>query len=129
MSIENLEREQESPRFFKGNIKDFDKNKGYFIGAFLKDPLLQREDLECAIMELPVIDESKPHYHKLMYEVTFVLSGRLRLIVDQKEEINLEENEFLVIPPGTVLQNPENAPGTKVFVVKTPSAPGDKFDV
>ncbi len=128
----------ERTRYFVGDMKSetFQATRGYFVGFFMAGKtspegesldILTRQDVECAIMDLPERDESKPHYHKLGYEVTYCLSGWLHLIVDQSQEVDLTENQFLIIPPGTILQNPENAPGTRVFVVKAPSVPGDKY--
>lgn len=125
-------------RFLVGNMSDptFRETRGYFVGFFMRDKslpdgspadILTRDDVECAIMELPEHDLSKPHYHKKAYEVTFCLSGRLYLIVDQKDEIELATNQFLIIPPEVILQNPVNEPGTRVLVVKAPSVPNDKF--
>lgn len=125
-------------RFFVGDMKEplFEETHGYFMGFFMKGKflpdgspadILTRDDVECAIMELSEYDPSKPHFHKIACEITYCLSGRLHLIVDQKDEIDLTENQFLVIQPGVVLQNPTNEPGTRIFVVKFPSIPSDKF--
>lgn len=125
-------------RYFKGDINspEFKQTRGYFVGFFMRGKvagdgssmdILVRDDVECTIMELPEHDPSKPHFHKTGYEVTYCLSGRLHLIVDQKDEVDLAENQFLIIPPGVILQNPTNDPGTRIFVVKAPSIPNDKF--
>jgi quercetin dioxygenase-like cupin family protein len=92
-------------------------------------PALDSKEVEIAWMKLPTRDDSKPHYHRQSTEVTIVLSGRLNLIVGQDQKIELREGEFLIIPPGIMLQNPKNEAGTEVIVVKFPSVPEDKFFV
>lgn len=122
-------------RCFIGSLDDplFEGTKGYIIGFFMRGKVLPeggemliRDDVECAVMELPEIDLSPPHYHKLATELTCCISGRLHMIVEDAE-FDLDENQFMVIPPEVVSQNPSNSPGTKIFVVKVPSVPNDKF--
>ena len=117
--------------YFVVQLSEFrGSTKGYFLGRFMGEqgyPFLNFEELEIASMELPIVDESKPHYHLVSTEVTIVTEGCLTLIVDQQQEIQLKKGEFVVIPPGTVLQNPVNEPGTKVIVIKFPSIPEDKY--
>mgnify|MGYP001570619548 CR=1 FL=1 len=139
MQEERREVENSSePRYFVGDVsKEPFKTeaRGYMVGFFMGDKtspddgsldILARTDVECAWMSLPEIDESKPHYHMQGYEITICVSGELRLIVDQNEEVILHPRQFIIIPSGTVLQNPENAPGTEVIVVRNISIPGDK---
>lgn len=136
---ESQEHEARKARFFVGDITKppfKDGLRGYFVGFFMRDKntscgenldILGRDDVECAVTELPVRDDSRPHYHKIGYEITFCLSGKLSLIVDSIHRVELMENQFIVILAGTVLQNPQNNPGTRVFVVKVPSIPEDKY--
>lgn len=134
----SAELRKEQSRYFVGDTKSetFKETRGYFVGFFLRGKvstegqsldILGREDIECAVMDLPEVDSSPPHYHKLGYEITYCLSGKLHLIIDHKDRVDLSENQFLVIPPETVLQNPTNDSGTKVFVVRNISTPGDKY--
>lgn len=127
-----LERKQSC---FIGSLDNplFKDTKGYLMGWFMRDKTLSeggevliRDDVECAVMGLPEINLDPPHYHKLATELTYCISGRLHMIVGDSE-FDLEENQFMVIPPNVFSQNPTNAPGTKIFVVKVPSVPDDKF--
>lgn len=141
MTAENFpEFIKDQLRYFVGDTESetFKETRGYFVGFFLREKvstdgqsldILGRRDLECAVMDLSEVDTSPPHYHHLGYEVTYCLSGKLHLIIDHKDMVDLSENQFIVIPPETVLQNPNNEPGTKVFVVRNISIPGDKFYV
>ena len=106
--------------------------RGYFIGHFMAEegyPDLRSDEIEIAVMKLPEADPGPAHFHREMTEITIVLSGRLTLIFDEKEKVEVGEGEFFVVYPGTVLQNPANEPGTKVVVIKYPSVPQDKYYV
>ena len=118
--------------FFVGYVPDFEETSGYIIGSFMAEagyPSLNFEELEVAFIQVPTKNESKPHYHEITTEVTYVLSGTLHLIIDQEEKIDLKENEFMVGKTGTILQNLSSEPGTKVMVIKFPSVPDDKYYV
>ena len=139
MSVENsgdTESQKSNLRYFIGNLDDpaFKERRGYFVGFFMRGEtfpdgrsldILSRDDVECAVMHLPEVDMTRPHYHPQAFEITYCIKGRLRLVIDG-ENVELTENQFMIIPPGVVLQNPENDPETKIFVVKVPSVPGDK---
>lgn len=130
--ISGAEFDEPKPGYFIGNLDDptFQITRGYFVGHFMREhglSILARDDVECAVMYLPEHNSSPPHYHPQGFEITYCISGRLHLIIDG-ENVELTENQFMVIPPDVVLQNPENDPGTRIFVVKAPSVPGDKFD-
>ena len=123
--------EQKEGKYLLGKPEEIKGTKGYLVGAFMESAGysdLQNESLEIAVLDLPVCDESKPHYHKVMTEINYVISGKLDLVVDG-EELVAEAGQFFVIKPGTVLQNPTNDPGTRVVVVKSPSLPDDKYYV
>jgi quercetin dioxygenase-like cupin family protein len=117
--------------FIKAQPDEIKGTRSYIVGAFMEKagyPELQNEQVEIAVLELPLQDSAKPHYHKEMTEITIVLSGKLYLIVDG-ESVEAKEGEFFVVKPGTILQNPQNEPGTKVLVIKSPSLPDDKYYV
>ena len=134
-SSKDSEGLQEAPKCFIGSLDDslFETTKGYLMGYFMRGKTLPeggevliRDDVECAVMTLPEIDLSPPHYHKLATELTYCISGRLHMIVGE-DEFDLGENQFMIIPPEVISQNPSNSPGTKIFVIKLPSVPNDKF--
>lgn len=112
------------------------RSKGYIYGFFMESkgyPELSSSEIEIAVMELPEIDSSNPHYHLEATEITYIISGSLTLNLGHVEtpgvyeQVIANQGDFFVVRPGTVLQNPENEPGTIVYVVKFPSVPNDKF--
>lgn len=117
---------------FVGNAEADESTKGYFLGSFMEQvgkPELDFGMCEAAVLDLPETDDSKPHYHEIMTEVTYVIEGELSLRiwdVDGKRGVKLTKGQYLLVEPGAVIQNPKNEKGTKIFVVKFPSISGDK---
>ena len=114
---------------FVGNIGEFRNSKGYMVGGFMKDDNLRTPEVEIAVMDLPTVDPSPPHYHQHMSEITYATAGSLNLLVGGSDplSVNLTAGNFILVKQGVVLQNPSNEVGTKIVVVKAPSAPGDKY--
>lgn len=84
---------------------------------------------EMGVLNLPETDDSKPHYHEIMTEVTYVIEGELTTKIkdiDGTREVVLTTGQYMLVEPGAIIRNPRNEKGTKVFVVKFPSVPGDK---
>lgn len=104
--------------------------QGYFVGNFIDENHPEHTtNCEIAILRLPTIDDSNPHFHETMTEVTYVISGELELLVWDNGGvwgIKLHKNQYLLVEPGVIIQNPKNTEGTQVFVVKFPSKPNDK---
>lgn len=106
------------------------KHGGWQMGKFMADSPKLNTNFEVAIMDLPEKDNNFPHYHLKTTEVTICMEGELTIIFFGKRlkiERKIRKGEFIVVPPGIVIQNPENAPGTKVVVFKNFSDPEDKY--
>lgn len=117
------------PRFRIFDMSEFDETRGYFAGPFMSDkghPELQVEDTEASFMKLPEEDTSRPHYHEFLHELTLCLTGRLHLIIDGNE-VELFPLQLLYVPPGVVLQNPRNDPGTTMVGLRWKIVKGDKY--
>lgn len=122
-----------TPSFFVGNAADFSSTRGYILGFFMGDKgysKLQSDAAEFAIMDLPAINEAPPHFHKKSVELTYCLKGGLRLLLgNNSREVSIRAGDFMTIPAGVPLQNPENDPETQIAVVKAPSVPNDKYNL
>ena len=97
-------------------------NFGWIIGRFMKDPPRKNEEVEIKYWEFKVDEESNhPKKVSSIIECTFVLSGKLKAIIDN-EEIILKQGDYIVIKPGimnnTISQVLENATG---LTIKAPS--------
>ena len=119
-------------RYFFGNIKDFQKTKGYFIGQFMGErnfPQLETDEVEIAWKTLPItFNEQEPHFHKKGIEINIVISGSYRIWIEGEEK-EFKKGDFLVVYPEARLRNVSAKEGTELIVVKAPSVPGDKFDL
>lgn len=113
-----------------GTVEPNNPAKGYFIGHFVdKKRSEYNTDCEIAVLQLSTVDGSRPHFHERMTEITYVASGKLELLIWDNGGvwgIKLHEGQYLLVEPGVIIQNPKNEEGTRVFIVKFPSIPGDK---
>ena len=112
-------------------IDDFAVTNGYILGHFMPEGSNLRTGMvEVARIALPQKDESPAHYHQIMTEITYCLSGKLYLELGEKREsVVLEPGELLLVNPGTVLRNPRNDEGTICITIKWPSVDEDKYYV
>lgn len=67
-------------------------------------PLSSSEDFEEANMSyFKASKPAKPHYHKEITEMYFIISGEGKIILDENEE-KLNEGTFILIEPPTIHQ-------------------------
>lgn len=96
--------------------------QGWFIGDF--DPTLLRTDLfEVAAHNYPKGFVGTPHIHKVATEYNCIISGRLiasGIELGPGDIFIYEPNEVSLV---TFLEN------TDLVIVKTPSIPGDKYEM
>ena len=92
--------------------------RGWFIGDF-PDAVFETKDFEICYQKLP---RSKPdsHTHKLITEITLVISGRQ--ICNGELFI---AGDICVLEPGDISQI-EYLEETEIVTIKTPSIPSDK---
>jgi quercetin dioxygenase-like cupin family protein len=104
----------------KRNIKDF--WRGWFIGNF--DPsLLKTEQFEVGLLT-HLKDEKWPkHYHKVGTEYNVLISGRMTVAGSE-----MHPGDVFVFEPGDIA-DPIFHEDCQVLCVKTPSLPGDKYEV
>jgi quercetin dioxygenase-like cupin family protein len=99
-----------------------DMKKGWFIGDF--EPSAFKTSLfEVGTTLHPKGSSWDTHYHKDSTEITFLLSGKMKI----QDQI-LVSGDVFVIPPYEIA-DPEFLEDCRVIVIKTPSAPGDKHIV
>jgi quercetin dioxygenase-like cupin family protein len=104
----------------KHNIKDF--YKGWFIGNF--DPSLHKtEDFEVGLLTREKGLDETPHYHAIGTEYNMLVSGSMTL-----NETELFPGDIFIIEPNEVVY-PVFHEDCQILCVKTPSIPGDKYEV
>jgi quercetin dioxygenase-like cupin family protein len=104
----------------KHNLKDF--WRGWVIGNF-EPSILKTQDFELAILKHAKGEHWQRHYHKLGTEYNILLEGKMLIC---GEEIN--SGEIFVIYPDEI-SDPVFLEDCTIVCVKTPSMPGDKYEV
>lgn len=93
---------------------------GWFVGSF-SPRLLDGRDCEVAVKRYAAGARESRHVHRLATELTLVASGRVRM-----EGRVFAAGEIVEILPGEPTDF-EALEDTITVVVKSPSAPGDKY--
>lgn len=79
------------------------------------------DDIEVGISSYEVFTADTPHVHPKCTEHAYVLEGSLKMrILETKEEIHLNQGDFLVLRPNTPYAT-KNAPHTKILFIKHPA--------
>jgi len=102
----------------KHNIQDF--IRGWLVGDF-EPSLVQSKDIEVAIQYYKAGDHEPKHIHKIAREITVIAYGRVTM-----SGTEYVKGDIVDIPPGAptdfvALED------TATVVIKTPSAPSDKY--
>ena len=95
---------------------------GWYLGNFYPT-LLKTAGFEVALHHYPKGFKSVPHTHKIATEYNCIVTGRL--IVDGHE---LGEGDIFIYEPNDV-SDIVFLEDTKLTIIKTPSVPGDKYEV
>ena len=95
---------------------------GYYIGNF-EPSAYKTKDFEVAYVKHPKNDTWVKHYHKIITEINFVISGKVRI-----NDSEFEEGDIFIIEPNEIV-DPLFLEDTELIVTKTPSEPNDKFIV
>jgi mannose-6-phosphate isomerase-like protein (cupin superfamily) len=96
--------------------------RGWFVGNF--EPSIYKTDkFEVAILFHPKGEKWPKHYHKEAVEINVLLSGRMII----NGESLIPGNIFLIQKNEVV--EPEFLEDCTIVCVKSPSIPGDKYEV
>lgn len=93
---------------------------GWFVGAF-EPAVLTSSEVEVGVKHYRAGDTEALHLHKLATEVTLIATGRARMAGRE-----LGPGDILVLPAGHASAF-EVLEDCTTVVVKSPSAPGDKY--
>lgn len=104
----------------KTNIKNF-KN-GWFIGNF-EPTLLKTKDFEIAHHSYKKGFIGEHHTHKIAIEYNYILSGKA--IVSSE---TLGPGDIFIYEPNDI-SNVIFLEDTELIIIKTPSIPGDKYEI
>lgn len=96
--------------------------RGWIIGNF-EPSLLKTEAFEVGVLTHKKGEVWPKHYHKVGTEFNVLLEGKM---IIQGQEIN--KHDVFVFEPNEVA-DPEFLEDCVVVCIKTPSLPGDKYEV
>ena len=96
--------------------------RGCFIGNF--NPSIHKTDqFEIGLLTHKKDEVWPSHYHKIATEFNLLVSGAMTL-----NDVQIKPGDIFVISPGEVA-DPKFLEDCKILVVKTPSIPGDKYEI
>lgn len=96
--------------------------RGWFIGNF--NPSIHKTDqFEIGLLTHKKDEVWPSHYHKIATEFNLLVSGAMTL-----NDVQIKPGDIFVISPGEVA-DPKFLEDCKILVVKTPSIPGDKYEI
>ena len=104
----------------KRNINEF--QRGWFIGNF-EPSLLKTDQFEVSVLTHTKGQKWPNHYHAIATEYNILLKGSMKI----NGELMIAGDIF-VIEPGEAAE-PEFLEDCTLICVKTPSIPGDKYEV
>jgi hypothetical protein len=108
--------------YFIGSTNDSAKERGWFFGSFMDEPLLRSNQVEVAWQHIPnVVPQTKErHYHGESVEINIVVSGNIRVAINGTE-YGLGAGEFYVIWPLTTVEMLSTDAEAAVIVIRAPS--------
>lgn len=99
-----------------------DMSGGWFVGDFLPSSF-KTKDFEVCYKKHKKGEEWPIHYHRISTEINLLVRGKM--IIQNKTIIG--GNIFILHP--FEIADPEFLEDCEVVVIKTPSVPGDKFEI
>ena len=99
-----------------------DTVRGWFIGNF-NPSVYKTEDFEVGILFHPKGEKWPKHYHKEAIEINVLITGKMII----NGELLSSGNIFLI--EKNEIADPEFLEDCTIVCVKSPSIPGDKYEV
>jgi mannose-6-phosphate isomerase-like protein (cupin superfamily) len=96
--------------------------RGWFIGNF-EPTCYKTEDFEVGLLTHKKGEFWAPHIHKISTEINLLVEGEM---IMNDEKIN--KGDIFIIEPNEIA-TPIFLTDCKVLVIKTPSLPGDKYNI
>jgi glyoxylate utilization-related uncharacterized protein len=112
---------------FVGSVAGVAKERGWFFGHFMDEPLLQSALVEVAWQHIPNLSPApdQRHHHRRTVEINVVTRGTVSLKIDDVRH-DLHEGDFYVVWPESVVSDVATDSHAQVLVVRAPSVPYDK---
>jgi quercetin dioxygenase-like cupin family protein len=104
----------------KHKIEDF--KGGWFIGNFIPSSHITK-DFEVCYKKHFQGEKWPVHYHKESKEINYLVRGKMKI----QNQI-IEQGDIFILHPYEVA-DPVFLEDCEVLIVKTPSVPGDKYEI
>jgi quercetin dioxygenase-like cupin family protein len=104
----------------KRKIREF--YRGWFIGNF-EPSLLKTDQFEVSLLQHAKGEKWTRHYHAVATEYNVLIKGLMKINGE-----TMIEGDVFVLEPGEIAE-PEFLEDCTLICVKTPSLPGDKYEV
>lgn len=101
-------------------LKMEDMRGGWFVGNF-EPTAFKTDQFEVCYKHHTKNEKWDTHYHKEGTEINYLVEGKM--IIQDKE---LNKGDIFILHPYEIA-NPEFIEDCILFIIKTPSKPGDKF--
>ena len=101
--------------------KESELKKGWFVGDF-QPTCLVTQNAEIAVKRYKAGEHERSHHHKIATELTFVVSGRVKM-----NGVEYVEGDIILMEPGESTDFLAITDSTNV-VVKVPGAKHDKYE-
>jgi dTDP-4-dehydrorhamnose 3,5-epimerase-like enzyme len=117
-------------RAFAGSAADAAKDRGWFFGTFMDEPLLQSGLVEVALQQVPNLTPSpdQRHLHRRTVELNLVVHGTVSLKINDVQ-YDLRDGDSYVDWPESIVSDIATDGQATVLAVRAPSIPEDKFTV
>ena len=99
-----------------------DMYRGWFIGDF-EPSIYKTKDFEVGVLTHTKGEKWPAHYHKEAIEMNVLLEGKMTV-----NGVTIEVGDIFVFDKDEIAR-PDFLEDCKVLCVKTPSIPGDKYEV
>jgi quercetin dioxygenase-like cupin family protein len=95
---------------------------GWFIGDFVPSSF-KTKNFEVCYKKHQKGENWPTHYHKISTEINLLVRGKMKI-----QGKILTEGDIFILNPFEIA-NPEFLEDCEVVIIKTPSSPGDKFEI
>lgn len=94
---------------------------GWFIGDF-EPSLLKTKDFEVAVKKYEKGEYHAPHHHKIATEINYLIKGTVKA-----NHKLIQPGQIFIFEPYEIAEC-EFLEDVEILVIKTPCAPGDKYE-
>jgi len=113
---------------FVGSVDTHARERGWFFGHFMDEPLLRSGLVEVTWQRLAerAPADVQRHLHRQSVEINVVIAGSVELKINDVAH-TFRRGDFFVIWPEAIVSDVRSDADAELIVIRAPSVPGDKF--